>query len=83
MEKKKINTLDIDGKNFKINGVAYFRISKEFKEFLTMCNEKEGIIGFEFEDGSYNFGVILGSIIEDCFDESSKEQDTPQKIKHN
>ena len=62
-EKKEITALDIDfPANIPIEskGVAYFRLTKEFKEFLSLCNEKHGIIGFEFEDGSFNFGVILG-----------------------
>ena len=29
------------------------------KEFLTKCNERYEITGFEYEDGSFNFGVIL------------------------
>ena len=32
---------------------------QDMKDFLTKCNKKHGIIGFEFEDGSFNFGVIL------------------------
>ena len=40
-------------------GVAYYRLTKEMKEFLEKCLEKNNIVGFEWEVGSYNFGVIL------------------------
>jgi hypothetical protein len=57
--KRKIVAIDIDLPNVtEDGGIAYYRLSKDFKEFLTLCNKEHGIIGFEFEDGSYNFGVI-------------------------
>lgn len=37
---------------------AWYRIPKDFKEFLAKCHEKHGIIGFHFEKDSFNFGVI-------------------------
>lgn len=42
----------------KVN-VAYFRLNKEMKDFLDLVNDKEKIIGFEWEEGSYNFGIIV------------------------
>ena len=58
--KKEITAIDVDLPMMDSRGIAYYRVKKEFKEFLTLCNKKHGIIGFEFEDGSFNFGVILG-----------------------
>ncbi len=58
--KKRLIAVDIETMNIKSSGTAYFRISKELKEFLSLCNKKHGVIGFEYEDGSFNFGVILG-----------------------
>lgn len=57
--KKEIKAMDIDLEKAKSGGVAYYRLNQEMKEFLSKCNEKFGIIGFEFEDGSFDFGVIL------------------------
>jgi len=59
MDKNKIITIDIDLDEPESDGVAYYRLTKEMKEFLSLCNKKNGIIGFEFEDSSFNFGVIL------------------------
>lgn len=39
-------------------GVAYYRLPDGLFEFLKLCQEKHGIMGFEY-DGSRNFGVIL------------------------
>ena len=58
--KKIIKAIDIDLNKVESNGVAYYRLTREFKDFLELCNKKHGIIGFEFEEGSFNFGVILG-----------------------
>lgn len=40
-------------------GVAYFRLDENFKEFLQKCADQHGILGFEWEPNSWNFGVIL------------------------
>lgn len=40
-------------------GVAYYRLDKGLKEFLQLCAEKHGILGFEWDSESWNFGVIL------------------------
>lgn len=40
-------------------GTAYYRLPKDFKEFLKKCEESNGILGFEFVPDSWNFGVIL------------------------
>jgi hypothetical protein len=57
--KKKITTIDVELAVTESSGIAYYRLPKDFKEFLTLCNKKHQIVGVEFEDGSYNFGVIL------------------------
>ena len=57
--KEKISAIDIDINEIESGGVAYYRITSEFRNFLKQCNEKHGIIGFEYEEGSLNFGVIL------------------------
>jgi len=57
--KKEITAIDIEKQVITSCGTAYFRISRELKEFLSICNEKHGIMGFEYEDRSFNFGVIL------------------------
>lgn len=56
-----LKAIDIDIALDKVesDGVAYYRIDPKFKEFLQKCDDKHGIIGFEY-DGSFNFGVILG-----------------------
>lgn len=40
-------------------GTAYFRLDKKLKDFLELCANTHEIIGFEYEVGGYNFGVIL------------------------
>ena len=60
MKKKKIIAIDIDLEtSLESSGVAYYRLTANMKEFLTKCNERYEITGFEYEDGSFNFGVIL------------------------
>lgn len=39
-------------------GVAYYRLPDDIFSFLTVCQERHGILGFEW-DGTRNFGVIL------------------------
>ena len=53
-----LKAIDIKLNKAESDGVAYYRIDPEFKNFLKLCQEKHGIIGFEY-DGSFNFGVIL------------------------
>lgn len=61
MEKEVIQAIDINIETpFESAGTAYYRLTKEMKEFLDMVHEKNGIAGFEW-DGSYNFGVITKS----------------------
>lgn len=57
--KKTLKAIDIELEEAESSGVAYYRLDKDFKEFLSKCEDKHGIIGFEFEYGSWNFGVIL------------------------
>lgn len=42
-------------------GTAYIRISPELRDFFKLCQEKHGVIGFEydFDDPGLNFGLIL------------------------
>ena len=43
----------------KLN-VAYYRLTKEMKEFLELMNEKEKIVGFKWDSKDpYNFGIII------------------------
>jgi hypothetical protein len=57
--KKEITTIDINLNEVKSKGTAYFRITPAFRDFLKLCQEKEGVIGFEYDFDSLNFGVIL------------------------
>lgn len=59
IEKKVITTIDIEKQVVTASGTAYYRLPKEVKEFFELCEKKQGIVGFEWEVGSYNFGVIL------------------------
>ena len=56
---KIIKTIDIDLERAESGGIAYYRLTPEMKDFLHKCHISSGIIGFEFEDNSFNFGVIL------------------------
>ena len=58
--KKEIKAIDIELDMVESEGVAFYRITSDLKDFFVKCNEKHGIIGFEFEHDSFNFGVILG-----------------------
>lgn len=59
-----IKALDLNIETpFEAGGVAYYRLTKEMKEFFELCEKKHGIAGFEW-DGSFNFGVILKSLEE-------------------
>jgi len=55
-----MNAIDIKLNKIKSEGTAYYRLDKDFKKFLERCEEKHGIIGFEYKKGSFNFGIILG-----------------------
>jgi len=57
--KIKIEAIDINLDEVKSKGVAYYRLDKGMKEFLEKCLEKNDIVGFEWEEGSFNFGIIL------------------------
>jgi hypothetical protein len=57
-ETKKLIAIDINKNEVKSNGIAYYRLPKELKEFFELCEEKNNIVGFEW-NGTYNFGVIL------------------------
>ena len=58
-KEKKLIAIDISLQKAQGHGVAYYRIDEHFKEFLRKCSEQHGIIGFEYEEGDWNFGVIL------------------------
>lgn len=71
MTKKPLKTIDIDLNIAESDGIAYFRLDSKFLEFLKLCDEKHGIIGFEY-NGDFDFGVILGK---------KQKKDEKQKIK--
>ncbi len=54
-----IKAIDIKYDEVVSNGVAYYRLPEHFKEFLGKCLKENDIIGFQWEPGSWNFGVIL------------------------
>lgn len=54
-----MNYYALDKEGFPVKGTAYYRIDKDFREFLEKCREEHDIVGFEYE-GGFNFGVILG-----------------------
>jgi len=54
-----IEAVDINLSKVKSKGIAYYRIDPQFRDFLKKCDEKHGIIGFEWDGESLNFGVIL------------------------
>ena len=59
-EHREIKALDLEIETpFQGGGVAYYRLSKEMREFFKKCEKKHGIVGFEWEAESWNFGVIL------------------------
>ena len=60
VSKTKVIAIDLELQMADSKGTTYYRLDNNFKDFLHLCHEKHGIIGFEFEDGSFNFGVILG-----------------------
>ncbi len=47
------------------DGTAYYRLTPEMKKFFEMCEEKHGILGFSWDVGSFNFGVIIKAKKED------------------
>lgn len=60
-ERKALVALDIQmpaDTEIQSEGVAYYRLPDGLYEFLKLCMDKHGILGFEY-DGSRNFGVIL------------------------
>jgi hypothetical protein len=57
-EPRKIEAIDIKLNEAKSKGTAFYRLDANFKDFLSKCF-KEGIVGFEYEEGSWNFGIIL------------------------
>jgi hypothetical protein len=48
-------------------GVAYIRITPQLRDFFKLCQEKHGVIGFEydFEEADLNFGLVLKKGSED------------------
>jgi hypothetical protein len=41
--------------------MTYFRITPQMRDFLKLCHEKHGVIGFEydFDEAGLNFGLVL------------------------
>jgi len=61
--KKTLTAIDIKqpaGKPIYSKGVAHFRITEEFREFIDRCEKKHGVIGFEYTKGELSLGVLLG-----------------------
>ncbi len=57
-----LHAIDINVDNVQDStsaGIAYIRIPNDFKEFLSLCEKKHGILGFEYTEGENNFGIIL------------------------
>jgi hypothetical protein len=62
-----ITAIDIDEteKAFKgdgsivTDGTAYYRLDLGMKQFFDRVLVKHDIVGFKFEEGSFNFGVIV------------------------
>lgn len=50
--------IPLDGTDVS-DGIAYYRISPEFRDFISLCEEKHGVIGFEYTMGEMNLGIIL------------------------
>lgn len=42
-------------------GTAYIRIDPKLRDFFKLCNDKHGVIGFEydFDEAGLNLGLIL------------------------
>lgn len=55
-----MDAIDIELKEIKSSGTAWYRLPKDMKDFLERCSEKDRIIGFSYDKGEWNFGVILG-----------------------
>lgn len=56
---KEIKAIDINLHVAESTGTAYYRIPPHFRDFMNKCLEKHEIIGFAYEYGELNFGVIL------------------------
>lgn len=39
--------------------VGYFRITPELRDFIKLCEKKNGVVGFTYELDSLNFGIIV------------------------
>lgn len=61
MSETKIEAVDIKIETpFQGEGVAYYRLPKEVKEFLELCHQKQQIAGFEWDpENPWDFGIIL------------------------
>lgn len=73
MEEKTLKTLDINLKEAKSDGVAYYRLEPKFRDFIELCFKERSVIGFEY-DGSLNFGIILGEKKPSKENENGREQ---------
>lgn len=51
--------LEYSSGEIKSDGVAFYRLPKEMKDFLAKVEKENKIIGFEYNSGEWNFGVIL------------------------
>jgi hypothetical protein len=59
---KQITAIDITlpDTGIESEGVAYYRISPDLRDFISLCETKHKVVGFEYTLGELNFGLILG-----------------------
>lgn len=57
----KIQTLDLTIETpYQGGGVAYYRLPNDVMEFFKLCQEKHGVVGFEWDpEDPRIFGLIL------------------------
>ncbi len=41
-------------------GIAYYRMPPDMRDFIKKCHQQHLVIGFKYQFGELNFGVILG-----------------------
>lgn len=80
MEPRDLIAIDIAIPVDKIDtgGIAYYRIPVDFRDFLIKCMKQKGVIGFEYDFDSLNFGVILKS--EEEIPKTEKEKELEKKL---
>ncbi len=85
MEKELIAIdITIPAKYIKTDGTAFYRIDESFRAFLLQCQDKYGVIGFNYDFNSLNFGVVLASSEREevkVGDEKKKEEELVVDLK--